>query len=821
MRLIKLSVTLLPVFIVLHAAGVEAQLQVRQGAPSGQRQDQTGESPPPPIGGTSRAAGIDVPLGGTNEQAIAVNPLNPLNIIASSLFSYRVSNDGGNTWTGSISNVVPAGYVRNGDPALAFNSQGRLFYTYQGFFIASGGSDEFVSELNPTTGALIAGPVQVSTSGPAGGENDKPWIAVDRWVGSPFQDRLYLVWTEFPVAAAERVLFAFSSNHGVTWSAPVQLSVGGEGFVWPPHIAVAPNGDVYISYHSQTAFNGIGEFGGNPTGTSGKVFVLRSTNGGVSFPQKTLAFTAGQADITYNVQSSPGTIPNTDFWLQGSGQAWVLPDPLTPGNVYVVANDDPDNMHGSGDDADVVIARSTNNGLTWSAPTRVDHGPGTTFQVMPTAAIDDSTGCIVVMWYDNRLGGFNGNGNSLLDVFYTVSADGGLTFSADIQLNDVPFDPDLGAPQRLPGPPPTLRIGEYMEVAFSGTNVSGVWTGNTGGGQQAVFDTALGICGGDCNNNGIADGLEIALGAGDCDGDLILDECEVDPLDPDGDGQVSADCQPDGIPDECQLASPFSAYLLDDGTHELANGVPNGGDTGWLNHFVVQTGAGKIGAISLTWGQIPDGTPATVYLWSDPNGDGNPTDAQVLASASTSSANADTDIFSTVDITDTLIGPAGTSFFAGAIVSHQAGERPTSLDQDTNSGQTWVMGDDVNPLDPNNLGAAGFLPPTNTNNTALIRAVTAGNDCNNNGIPDECDIADGTSQDCNGNVFPDECEFPGCPGILLADMNCDGSRNGVDIQPFVERVVANAYTCQADMNQDGLLNPADMAGFVAAILAGP
>lgn len=31
-------------------------------------------------------------------------------------------------------------------------------------------------------------------------------------------------------------------------------------------------------------------------------------------------------------------------------------------------------------------------------------------------------------------------------------------------------------------------------------------------------------------------------------------------------------------------------------------------------------------------------------------------------------------------------------------------------------------------------------------------------DCNNNGVPDDCDIAAETSEDCNGNGIPDECE---------------------------------------------------------------
>ena len=39
-------------------------------------------------------------------------------------------------------------------------------------------------------------------------------------------------------------------------------------------------------------------------------------------------------------------------------------------------------------------------------------------------------------------------------------------------------------------------------------------------------------------------------------------------------------------------------------------------------------------------------------------------------------------------------------------------------------------------------------------------------DCNDNGIPDGCDIADGTSEDCNENGIPDECEDVG-PTLVL------------------------------------------------------
>jgi len=458
--------------------------------PSGRPFPPSAEVPPEP---EISPAGVDVPLGGNaNEPTVAVNPLNALNIAAANNGGERVSINGGATWSAILIPPMPAGYVWAGDPSLAFDSQGRLFLAHLGFFVANGGLDVMVTRINPATGAVIAGPFRVSTTGQTNAlGNDKEWLAADRFIGSGFQDRLYCSWTEFNPGGT-RVLTSFSSNQGVNWSVPLQLGTSAiEGFVWPTHNAVAPNGDVYVAYHAQPTF-----VGGAPDGVSGRIWVCRSTNGGVTFPQKNNAFAAGAADMTFNVQTSAnGKIAGTQFWLQGSVQPWVLPDPTHNGHVYVVANDDPDNNVNAGDPANVYIARSTNFGVAWGAPARVDGGPGTTFQVMPTAAIDDDTGCIAVHWYDNRRGTKNANNRFLLDVNYTVSRDSGVTFGNDGQINDATFDPDLGAPVRFPGPPPTTRIGEYNGVAMAAGDVFAVWTGNTVNGQQMMFDTARCECG--------------------------------------------------------------------------------------------------------------------------------------------------------------------------------------------------------------------------------------------------------------------------------------------------------------------------------------
>jgi len=490
MRALWLALTVILGALPVATASDLARRSARVG-PSGVRGTDLRVSPAPAGVSPVAAGGVDVELGGSNEVTIAVNPLNSQNLAMSSLFQYRNSSDGGVAWTPVRNNVVPPPYGPCGDPTLAFDGAGRLFYGYLGCH-TSGGADIFIAELHPNTGVFVANLVKVSVTGDTGVFNDKPWVAADPTVGGPFAGYLYMVWTEF--AANQRILFSRSVNHGPTWSPPQVLSnVFVDGFPWPAHMAVASNGDVFVGYHSQTGFLC------NPDGTSGSIVILRSTDGGATFPQKTFAFMPGDADITFNVQDcGDGVIPNTDFWMQGSGQPWILPDPLSPGTIYVVANDDPDNVHASGDEGNVYIVRSDDSGMTWSAPLRVDHGPGTTLQVYPTAAIDSSTGCIAVMWYDARAEAVNTAGNYLLDVYYTISHDGGASFDTDIQINDVAFDPDRDAPIRFPGPPATRRIGEYIGVALGGgmgsADFYGIWTGNATSGQQAITDSEVSAC---------------------------------------------------------------------------------------------------------------------------------------------------------------------------------------------------------------------------------------------------------------------------------------------------------------------------------------
>jgi hypothetical protein len=300
-------------------------------------------------------------------------------------------------------------------------------------------------------------------------------------------------------------------------------------------------------------------------------------------------------------------------------------------------------------------------------------------------------------------------------------------------------------------------------------------------------------------------------GRDDCNGNGIPDECDLDcgepggPCDVPGCGQ-SADCQPDGIPDECQLYGFEHVYSYDDGTAEYGL-RSEGTHLAWLNHFVIVGDAVLIDAVDLTFVNVVAGAPAMVYLWSDPDGDGEPADAQMLASAPTSTVNMPGGVFR-VDLPTTYVGEAGTSFFVGVILAYpDANAFPCPLDATAPStlGVSWIIGCQ-GPIDPNDLanGAIEYALvedaigiPMNVIVRAVAKVPTG--DCNLNGVPDECDIASGASADLDGNGVPDECE----------DCNGNGVPDGWDVDPADPD---GNGEISADCQPDGVPDECQLAG---------
>ena len=78
-------------------------------------------------------------------------------------------------------------------------------------------------------------------------------------------------------------------------------------------------------------------------------------------------------------------------------------------------------------------------------------------------------------------------------------------------------------------------------------------------------------------------------------------------------------------------------------------------------------------------------------------------------------------------------------------------------------------------------------------------------DCNNNGVPDDVDIANGTSQDCNDNGFPDECEV---------DCNDNGIEDSCDVADGTSPDCnANGIPdeCDPDCNNNDIADSCDIS----------
>ena len=130
------------------------------------------------------------------------------------------------------------------------------------------------------------------------------------------------------------------------------------------------------------------------------------------------------------------------------------------------------------------------------------------------------------------------------------------------------------------------------------------------------------------------------------------------------------------------LRSSGCTYSADDGGLETALGLGSGGGFGWFNRFDATAGCDIITAIEVVWGgpvQPPaNGMAARVHLWEDPNDDGDPADAVLIADVPVVVTAAGTGAFVTHAIPPTRVSGA---FFVGASLTHTPIQRPASLDE--------------------------------------------------------------------------------------------------------------------------------------------
>ncbi len=445
-------------------------------------------SPTPPT-----HSGPSIPGGPSLVQpAIVASSYNPNDLAVASQNGLEVSNNGGATWSA----LIPFPTTSSGDSSVIYDKKGNLYWSYLN--AATGGIT--ITERDPSTGALIAGPNTVDA--PANGSTDvQQELAADNPAGSNRSNNLYEVWSQLSSSGSSQILVSLSTNQGKTWLTPLIVASSTSSYIYGAGITVGPDGSIYVAYHSQPGFSLAPDKGIVPDGLSGQtlmaVYTFNSTTNALVQQGSTVTvFGAGASDITFNDQSGGRTIAGTKFSTQGSVIPDVLVDPSQPGIVYVVTVEDPSAGTMNAPSSEVVIATLTQNASTgaWSTTTSSVASPASssTFQLFPTAAIDQN-GDVVVSWYSNQNGQKNAGGDYLLDVFAAYSVQGG-AFGPAFQVDTQPFDPDAGAADVLNGPPPTTGIGNSFGIAIAGSRIfvahqSNTFSGMTATGQQVGVDS--------------------------------------------------------------------------------------------------------------------------------------------------------------------------------------------------------------------------------------------------------------------------------------------------------------------------------------------
>ncbi len=127
------------------------------------------------------------------------------------------------------------------------------------------------------------------------------------------------------------------------------------------------------------------------------------------------------------------------------------------------------------DPLDVKFSRSTNGGVSWSSSIKINDDAGTNaYQWFGTMSAAPN-GRIDVIWLDTR----DHPGTYLSALYYSYSTDGGLSWSANERMSDF-FDPHLGWPNQQ-------KMGDYFHMVSDNGGAHLAWAATFNGEEDVYY----------------------------------------------------------------------------------------------------------------------------------------------------------------------------------------------------------------------------------------------------------------------------------------------------------------------------------------------
>ena len=455
------------------------------------------------------------PVNAQSEPTIAVNPTDPLRLIAGANDNQEsypcwggycgsywdvgrsgvyTSNDGGASWTNRGTLSDSPGWQNSpfypiGDPVLAYgpkpaggsfsyNLGARAYYAtlaaykyglspypstpFKGVVVVSHSDDD---------GATWSAPVVVESRDNAVNFNDKEWIGVDDSPASPYFGRVYVSWTDFRSkdnTHAEPVMISVSGNGGDTFGNSLQISnasnpAGPGNGRQDTVVTTGPDGDVYAVWADGSS-----------------VMLAKSQNGGKSFGQPRAIGAFNQID-----DPIPGSTFRTgDPDLQLRLGVTFAADPRLGNSTLYAAWVTKTPSGGR-----LMVSTSTSKGAQWGAPVSISTAAeGYAFfpsiDVAPNGRVD--IGYLALTALDP---GTIGTGNATIDAFYVQKPAGG-GWSAPLKVTAVSSDPAVSSQ----GNRTRQAWGDYTTIRSAVDKAWYVHTdGRNGAGCPAVDNYQLGL----------------------------------------------------------------------------------------------------------------------------------------------------------------------------------------------------------------------------------------------------------------------------------------------------------------------------------------
>ncbi len=428
------------------------------------------------------------PSNARSESAVAVNPLNPYNMVGASkrftnpaIYAFSLAAyatfDGGLTWTEAAPLALLPGWAGSSDPAVAWDNMGNAYLVALPFGPGT---------LTDYVGAVLGIAVYKSADGGrtwgapnlihASGGDDKQWADGDATPTSPFYGNVYAAWDD-----GAQLRFARTTDHGASWKGtganPAGSALASDSF--SPEISVAEDGTIYIVYLN---------------GQSGsQIKYVKSTDGGNSFSAAAVAASG--------ITSLRGSLPETHGWPHfpgGSFRVLTLATSCTgTGNNVIFAWADGREKVGGTTRSRIYYRRSSNGGNSWHGPAsgeplltggvasasdKHDFHP----QLFNTP--DGEIGCAFYEFGPTGGGEFPSN---LIHVILALSTNNGISFPNRVTVTEQAWDPAVDAPFSH-GDAAVTFIGDYFGLAASQLGFFPFWT-DTRTGVQEIFTARIAV----------------------------------------------------------------------------------------------------------------------------------------------------------------------------------------------------------------------------------------------------------------------------------------------------------------------------------------